>query len=299
MPVHKPPRKLWYTVCSDGSIPNVSNFRASSTIGIEFGRLGSRLVGASICFRGPLGARPLRSLVFFRTTTRSKRMADLVAAFTLGVLFKEVAGSWEHLRGPLLAALPIVGHLCNVGCRRIKNAVASGQLKNSSEHACVPTLKITRPKKRTFSDVSDLIKDLNQVPQNSPIVPTPILQEPLELPSLPGKRAVSTDESGPVPKPTAESVPDELLDAIKTSALKKSEHINSAIQQELFHKDLGIPEVCSSPIDVPEVAPATQLDLLVTSRRDQHENSLAEETLIPCTKPSNKFVSDLELETTQ
>jgi hypothetical protein len=228
-------------------------------------------------------------------------MADLVAAFTLGVLFKEVSSSWEHLRGPLLAALPIVGHLCNVGCRRFKNAISSGQLKNTfgpTEHACVPILKITRPKKRTFSDVSDLIKELNQVPNNSPTADTPSLQEAV-LPTLPGKRAVSTDESGPLRKGSdcEEQVPHELLDAIKVSAIKKSQHISTAVQEELFHKDSDVPE--STRKEDPEVAPATQLDLLVTSRRDQHENSLAEETLIPCSKPSNKFVTDLELETTQ
>lgn len=219
-------------------------------------------------------------------------MAELIAAFALGVLYKEALSSWEHLRGPLLAALPIVGHLCNVGCRRVKNAISGSQLKN---HACVPTLKITRPKKRTFSDVSDLMKDLNQVPQNSPIV-EPVASPVNELPVLPGKRAVSGEESGPV-KIVAGVYEgsEDLLDVIKDSEKKRNLEISSAIQQELFHKDQGLPESITPP--TPEVAPATQLDLLVTSRRDQHENSLAEETLIPCTKPSNKFVS-LELETT-
>lgn len=169
---------------------------------------------------------------------------------------------------------------CNLGCRRIKSVFQS---KNPSEHACVPTLKISRPKKRTFSDVSDLMKDLNVVPQNSPIAP--------ELPVLPGKRAVSTDDSAPLTKEHFEPVAEpEVLEKIKDRSAQNTKTISSAIQQELFHKD----DTSEAPVESTP-GPAIQLDLLLTSRRDNHENSLAEETLIPCTKPSNKFV-DTELE---
>lgn len=221
-------------------------------------------------------------------------MAELIAAFAFGVLYKEALGSWEHLRGPLLAALPIVGHLCNVGCRRVKNAL--GQVKNSSDHACAPpTLRVSRPKKRTFSDVSDLMKDLNQVSPKSSQVPPNSPKETVEspLPVLPGKRQVSSDESGPL-KPLEPVTEPEVLSKIKDRSIENTNNISSAVQQELFHKEDSVP--AEPEKEVP--GQAIQLDLLLTNRRDNHENSLAEETLIPCSKPSNKFVADLELENT-